>query len=59
MANQKHICGQCLKEFDSEADYLDHFCDVTGFKPTQPEHFGKDFVAVSEAALARGKKRAE
>lgn len=53
----KHICGQCQKGFDKEKDYLDHVCEVTGVTPKDPENLGAGFVAVSEAAVARGKER--
>lgn len=34
----KHICGQCAKTFTSEAVYLGHECQVTGYTPIQPQH---------------------
>ena len=34
----EHICGQCNKKFKSEDGYLKHECEVTGHKPTEPEH---------------------
>ena len=34
----KHICGQCKKEFKSEEGYLKQECEVTGHKPSEPEH---------------------
>lgn len=51
------VCGQCQKEFKDEAAYLDHVCETTGFKPSNPEHLGPDFAAASEAALKRGEER--
>lgn len=52
-----HICGQCNQQFNTEEDYLGHKCPSTGFTPTQPEHLGPEFKAISEAALARGATR--
>lgn len=51
------LCGQCNQEFDNEAGYLDHTCDASGYKPTDPENLGEGFAAVSAAALARGEAR--
>lgn len=51
-------CGQCENQYTSE-EYLDHTCEKTGFKPTEPEHLGERFAKVSEAALKRGEKRVE
>ncbi len=56
---QKHICGKCGQSFNSEQEYLDHVCTETGFKPTDIEHQGEEFKAVSEAALKRGEERKE
>jgi hypothetical protein len=56
---QKHICGQCNQEFDTEQKYLDHTCKVTGFTPKDPENLGEGFQVISEVALARGAKREE
>lgn len=39
---QKHICGQCKKEFKKEEDYLNHRCEVLGRKPTETEAFKKE-----------------
>lgn len=39
MAKQKHICGLCNQEFESEKEYLEHICDVTKHTPKEPEHF--------------------
>lgn len=55
---QQHVCGQCNKTFATEAEYLDHTCEATGFNPTQAEHLGEDFAAIQEAALKRGADRA-
>lgn len=54
---QIHICSVCGKEFDSEQGYLDHKCEVTGFTPTEIEHQGEEFKAISEAAIARGEAK--
>lgn len=54
---QKHICGKCGEQFDSEEEYCNHECKETGFKPTDIEHQGEEFKAVSEAALKRGEER--
>ena len=33
---QKHICGQCGKEFKTEKEYLEHKCKARDFlKPTE------------------------
>lgn len=40
-------------EFNSYQEYLDHTSPVTGFKPTDPEHFGKTGLLVAKEALAR------
>lgn len=53
----KHICGQCNLGFNTEQEYLDHDCNKTGFKPTDQEHLGKAFKAISKAALERGANR--
>lgn len=57
MADQKHICGKCQGEFGSEQEYVEHLCKVTGVQPTNPEHLGPEFQAISQAALARGAAR--
>lgn len=28
MKKQKHICGQCRKEFESEEEYIEHKCEA-------------------------------
>lgn len=56
---QKHICGVCSDEWLTEEEYLAHVCPGTGFAPTEPEHQGPEFLAVQEAALARGEERRE
>lgn len=52
-----HICGKCLNSLNSEKEYTDHLCEVTGFQPTQNEHLGPEFKKVSDAALERGNSR--
>jgi len=52
-----HNCGQCGGGFETEAAYLEHICNSTGYKPTDPEHHGEEGKAISEAALKRGEKR--
>lgn len=54
---QTHKCGRCDKSFKTEDAYLNHECAATGYKPTEPEHHGPEFAAISEAALARGAQR--
>lgn len=54
---EKHICGQCNQEFNSEQAYLDHTCPSSGTTPTDPANLGEDFQAVSDAALQRGEDR--
>ncbi len=56
---QIHVCGRCGQKFKTEKEYLNHKCKKTGFKPTQIEHQGEEFKAVSEAALKRGAARAK
>jgi len=53
---KQHKCGKCEKSFKTEKEYLDHVC-VSGFKPTQPENLGEQFIKISEAALKRGEAR--
>jgi hypothetical protein len=52
-----HICGQCGLKTQIEQEYLDHKCSATGFAPTQPEHLGEEFAAVSTEAVKRGEER--
>lgn len=44
-------------EFSSEESYVAHECEATGVTPADPEHQGPEFVAIQEAALARGEER--
>lgn len=37
----KHRCGACGDVFDTEKEYIDHDCKITGFKPSQREHAQK------------------
>lgn len=55
--SQIHKCGKCDGEFDSEESYVAHACEATGFTPADAEHQGPEFVAVQEAAVARGEER--
>lgn len=50
-------CGQCNQEFEDTDAYLAHDCPTTGFKPTEPEHQGPEFLHVQKAALERGMER--
>lgn len=52
-----HICGQCLKQFKSEAEYLAHKCEKTGVAPTDPKSMGENYEAIQNAALARGEAK--
>lgn len=58
---QVHKCGQCDLSFHSEADYLAHLCQKSGYNPTQIEHqdilTGGIFSKQAESALDRGAKR--
>lgn len=54
---QKHICGVCHDEWLTEDEYNTHKCTGTGFTPQEPEHLGPEFMAISEAAIARGEER--
>ena len=54
-----HVCGVCALGFDTEAEYLAHVCSETGYKPSEPEHLGKQFLEVSKRALERGNLRRE
>lgn len=57
MSNElKHICGVCSEGFETEEQYCDHKCS-DGFTPKDAEHLGEEFMAVSEAAVARGEER--
>ena len=61
MAAQKHVCGACKAVFPSEAKYLDHTCETTGFSPVDVEHQDAltdgEFSKQSEKALERGEAR--
>ena len=60
--SNKHICGVCGKEFETEAGYLDHVCK-TNKKPTDIAHqdilTGGRASKIAEAALERGAVRKE
>lgn len=47
------ICGSCELVFGDEKAYLGHTCTATGYKPTQPQHLGANFIRQSKAALER------
>lgn len=47
-------CGQCGLGFNTAEEELDHVCEVTGVKPTEPESMGPNWKEIQEAALARG-----
>lgn len=51
-------CGQCGLGFETPELELDHTCEVTGAKPTEPESMGANWQAIQEAALARGEQEA-
>ena len=60
---QKHVCGACSSEFDSEQEYCEHVCETTGHQANTLEH--QDAVTdgqasrASAAALARGAKKSK
>lgn len=58
-----HKCGTCEAEFDSEKGYLNHTCEASGFRPTNPKHLVNtttpEFEAVSDAALRRGEEKVQ
>ena len=54
---KKNICGLCKEGFDTDTEYADHTCAVTGVTPADIEHQGPEFVAISEAALKRGAEK--
>lgn len=50
---KKHRCGACGNVYDTEKEYIDHKCKITGFKPSQREHaqktkdlYGKSYANV-------------
>ena len=51
---KKHNCGACQNGFDTEEEYLNHVCPISGFVPTDPNNLGEDFKKIQEAALKRG-----
>lgn len=48
------ICGRCELQYETKQEYLEHTCEVTGYKPTEPEHYGKHYHLIQEKALERG-----
>lgn len=55
----KHVDGLTGLVFDTEEAYLEHTSPVTGYKPTEPEHQGEGFKAISDAAIRRGEEKKE
>ena len=53
------FCGQCTLEFETPELELDHVCEVTGVKPTEPESMGPNWETIQQAALARGLEETE
>lgn len=60
---QKHICGACGTDYNTEKEYCNHICSATGFKPNTVEHLdatsGGKFSIQSAEALKRGKAKKE
>ncbi len=54
-----HCCGKCGGKWKTDAEYLNHKCKITSFKPTDPKHLGPQFAKVQTAALARGEAKKE
>jgi hypothetical protein len=54
----KHICGQCNQEFETEKEYLDHVCEVSGVNPKDSGNMERHEL-ISKAALERGNTRAK
>lgn len=59
MEEQKHVCARCGNEFVSETDYVNHDCNVTGVKPSDPVSMGPAYEVIQAKALERGAARAE
>lgn len=55
----KHVDSLSGLVFDTEEAYCNHKSPITGFKPTELEHQGERFKAVSEQALKRGEAKKE
>lgn len=53
---EKHVCGLTGQVFATEAEYLNHVSQATGFKPTDPEHQGSIGLLISKEALRRSGK---
>lgn len=49
-----HICSLCKKEFNDEAGYLSHVCEVTSQAPATPT---SDDNPIAKAAKERGTER--
>lgn len=58
MADQKHLCGTCNNDFDSEQAYVEHECS-DGLTPADAKHQGEDFALIQAAALRRGLDKAK
>lgn len=54
-------CGACGEVFDSDKEYFQHVCEITGFNPTQIEHLDSlsngAYSQQSKSALARGEAK--
>ena len=53
----KHKCNPCGNLFDTEIQYLEHACPITGFNPTEFEHAAAtdpSFAAASAKSQERG-----
>ena len=59
--SQKHFCGTCGGDYDSQAKYLAHVCNQTGHKPATFEHLDAtsdgQFSLQSAKALERGESK--
>lgn len=53
----KTRCMPCKRIFPSHEDYLQHTCEKSGLKPTEPGYAGRHFAKIQEAALKRGDDR--
>jgi hypothetical protein len=50
------ICTICQGTFATDEEYIAHTC-VDGKTPTEPEHLGPEFMAISGKAVVRGEER--
>ena len=54
MAKDKTVnCGTCMVNFATKAQCDNHVCEVTGFTPKDPEHYGTASMRASKEALRR------